>query len=109
MLAGSNCEALVIFRYLHRRRVTHLFGRYLNPDVLDALCGVSEWQALKSFLPLRWRLRNTEKYEAVRREVARLAREALATSPEERTARIKEWRARRADSRRSRNSGNSNA
>jgi hypothetical protein len=98
MLAGSNCEALVIFRYLHRRRVTHLFGRYLSPDVLDALCEVSEWQALKSFLPLRWRLRNAKKYEAARREVARLAREALAMLPEERTARLKEWRARRAAS-----------
>lgn len=66
----------MIFRYLHRRRVVRGFGRFVRPDMLETLCQISEWQALKSFLPKRW-LYTAEQEEASLREVVRLARDCL--------------------------------
>jgi hypothetical protein len=67
----------VIFRRLYRRKLFRLFGPPLMHASGVALlerhaAGISEWQALKSFLPLRWFHSQDEVAEALS-EVARLA------------------------------------
>jgi hypothetical protein len=45
----------MIFRYLYRRRWQKAFGRFIPaPKIDEHIAGTSEWQAFKSFLPLRW-------------------------------------------------------
>lgn len=48
----------MIFRYLYRRKLLRLFGPFMKESDMALLekqaAEISEWQALKSFLPLRW-------------------------------------------------------
>src|ERR1017187_2509251 len=64
----------MIFRYLYRRKVFGAFGRFLNKEQLEALVAppMTEWQALKSFLPRRW-FYSADQERAALSEVARLA------------------------------------
>jgi hypothetical protein len=64
----------VIFRYLYKRRVFGAFGRFLNKEQLEALVApqMTEWQALKWFLPQRW-FHSADQERAALSEVARLA------------------------------------
>lgn len=48
----------MIFRWLYRRKMLRLLGPYMEESGIALLkklaAETSEWQALKSFLPLRW-------------------------------------------------------
>jgi hypothetical protein len=67
----------VIFRRLYRRKLLRLFGPPLiHPSdvaLLEKLAAeISEWQALRSFLPMRWFHSQDEIADALS-QVARLA------------------------------------
>jgi hypothetical protein len=60
----------VLFRYLYRRRVLRAFGHFVDRSILEQqLAHLSEWQALKFFLPNRW-FYTAEQEEASLREIA---------------------------------------
>jgi hypothetical protein len=63
-----------IFKYLYKRRLFAAFGQFLNHDQLESVVPpqLTEWQALKSFLPRRW-FYSAEQSKDAFSEVARLA------------------------------------
>ena len=70
-------EAELIFRYLYRRRMLEVFGRFIPASRINELtAGTSEWHAFKSFLPMRW-FRTEDEIANSLLEVRRLARNAL--------------------------------
>ncbi len=65
----------MIFRNLYRRMLVAQFGQFVDKSVLEkmlATAPLTEWQALKFFLPRRW-FHSPEQDRAALAEVARLA------------------------------------
>ena len=70
-------EAELIFRYLYRRRMLEVFGRFIPASRINELtAGTSEWHAFKSFLTMRW-FRTEDEIANSLQEVRRAARNAL--------------------------------
>lgn len=66
----------MIFRHLYRRKLLRLFGPFMDESGMALLqkkiAEVSEWQALKSLLPLRW-FHSEDEIAVALSKVARMA------------------------------------
>lgn len=72
----------MIFRLLYRRKCLRVFGPYMNAadraQIEKQVGQISEWGALKSFLPMRW----FHSQEEISDALAKMARMAASYSRE---------------------------